>query len=198
MCRGCTWPLYPTIQLDCCGQRICKDCIPYINTEFKCPSCGVSNININPDKGHTREVENLVVNCPECDCTWDGLFRNLKDHLKSHCTLQCKNCNEKFIWTTQLENHQRERCVYRTVPCELAPLGCSKEVPISDIEKHYLDSEHQQYLLAFIKDKILHLYNGIPKLTSQNTPADNGKQNNGHTPTTAKGQGSIKKEYETI
>jgi hypothetical protein len=34
ICRQCHWPLWPPVQLDCCGERLCEDCI-YI-TKYYC------------------------------------------------------------------------------------------------------------------------------------------------------------------
>jgi len=34
ICCLCHWPLYPPIQLDCCGQRICEGCI--LATKYYC------------------------------------------------------------------------------------------------------------------------------------------------------------------
>jgi hypothetical protein len=152
ICCQCYWPLWFPVQLGCCGERLCEDCISITkNPDFKCPHCHTACPNVTQDKGFRREIESLVVICPEY-CDWKGLFKNLREHLKSHRTLGCKNCDQKFVSSDQLEAHQRDRCRVQVAPCPLSSVGCSIEVLRSEIGKHCLEVAHQLCLILAVKE----------------------------------------------
>ncbi|CAF3714282.1 unnamed protein product [Adineta steineri] len=145
------------MQLICCGERVCESCSKSkLKQLSQCPFClEPGTPETRQDKGNKREVDSLKVNCPRCNDQCFGLFMNLPEHLSIHCDLACENCDEKFVFPQQREQHQQETCKNRIVSCPLDFLGCSQKVRFSHLSQHYISNEHQSYLFLFIKNVVL-------------------------------------------
>ncbi|UJR16554.1 hypothetical protein I4U23_003455 [Adineta vaga] len=152
-CALCFFLLFPPMQLTCCGKRVCAGCgSTKLKQYSQCPFCSAPGIpEAKPDKGYERELKKLEVCCPRCNEKCPTYFPDLHKHLENHRDLQCSNCEERFIFPKELENHQRETCKNRVVACPLNFIGCSKSVSFAQLGKHTLSNEHQLSIFAFVK-----------------------------------------------
>ena len=138
ICYLCKGILYDPV-FDKCGHIFCRRClIFYFKTHDVCP---IDKNIINKEFSPMILIKNIINSketyCKnkEKGCNWQGLFKDLPDHLNNICPkeiIQCtfKECKER-IERSQLELHKLT-CEYRLVKCE----DCQNEFPYSVIILH--------------------------------------------------------------
>ena len=70
--------------ISCCGNEFCQLCIERVQRDGKpCPLCNELNFTTFLHKKLVREVNGLVVRCPqkELGCEWEGELGQVEQHL---------------------------------------------------------------------------------------------------------------------
>lgn len=132
------------LQVSCCGQVFCKQCINAAKKSAGniCIKCHKKwGIDI-PDKKRKKDIENIMVRCYVASergggCSWEGTLKELRTH-KSECKwriITCSHCQETVYWK-DAEVHERDSCPSRHYECPHCPYsGTYEQVTIV----HYID-----------------------------------------------------------
>ena len=119
-CSVCLLTLRDPHVISCCGNEFCQACIERVQRDGKpCPLCNEPSFTTFLHKKLVREVNALVVRCPqkELGCDWEGGLGQVKKHL---------NPGEGTS----------EGCGYVQVICSY---GCGVELPRCQLPKHELE-----------------------------------------------------------
>ena len=125
--------------MDECSHIFCEECFEKAFNASKC--CPVTKLELKtkPVKvlvmSDIIDKESLFCGNRGNGCTWQGLAKNLEDHLKNKCPkeyIPCPNqgCNTK-MYREAFEAHEKE-CGYRTVQCEY----CKIKLPFNKLKEH--------------------------------------------------------------
>ncbi|CAB3401376.1 unnamed protein product [Caenorhabditis bovis] len=134
-CPICEQALREPIKLNC-DHHMCKICYESPERSQNCPICQTI---IQPelcqyDKEQHKQIQLLPVVCSfePYGCQWQGMLKDLQEHLGS-CEFKaqkCPNCQRAFS-AQKLPIHM-EKCTDQRTTCSF----CSKIVRISDLERH--------------------------------------------------------------
>ena len=83
-CPVCLLTLREPHMISCCGNEFCQLCIDRVQRDGKpCPLCNEPKFTTMLNKKLVREVNALVVRCPqkELGCDWEGELRKVESHL---------------------------------------------------------------------------------------------------------------------
>ncbi len=143
-CSICLEVLANPYECETCGSLFCEDCInDWIKIKPSCPfKC--SNFKLTKAKVNTRKVLNLLslscvyspycnvvadywnifdhevkcefkqIRCPNLNCSFEGHYRELKNHLINNCEyliIECGFCKSKIrscLFESHLEEHFKE------------------------------------------------------------------------------------------
>ena len=135
-CPVCLLTLRDPHMISCCGNEFCQRCIERIQRDGKpCPLCNDPNFTTLLNKKLVREVNALVVRCPQKEqgCEWEGELGQLQNHLDPgagaspskgcgfvmvECTYQCGAHLQRRL----LREHQMEICPKRPIEMQVASL----------------------------------------------------------------------------
>ena len=115
-CPICLQILRDPHVISCCGNEFCQVCIERVQKDGKpCPLCNEQNFTTMLHKKLVREVNALVVCCPqkEWGCEWEGELGQLQGHLNPDIG--------------------KEGCGYVIVAC---PYKCGLQLQRQEIDEH--------------------------------------------------------------
>ena len=123
-CPVCLLTLRDPHMISCCGNEFCQQCIERVQRDGKpCPLCNYPNFTTFLNKKLVREVNALVVRCPQKEqgCAWEGELGQLQSHLNPgtgvsaskgcgfvmvECSYQCGAHLQRRL----LQEHEMEIC----------------------------------------------------------------------------------------
>ena len=117
-----------------CSTVCCKQCY---DIYCKLPSTSKKKVyNKNSNNILNRLILNYKIHCKNNLCKWEGLLKDLDNHLNTECSKQiinCTNegCNEQFL-RENLESHLKI-CNYVLVEC----IHCHKKFPKIGLNAHF-------------------------------------------------------------
>ncbi|XP_078604269.1 TNF receptor-associated factor 2-like isoform X2 [Branchiostoma floridae x Branchiostoma japonicum] len=128
-----------------CGHRYCRTCLEDLTRtgEGKCTAhkCGetIKPGDVFPDKAIEREIEVIPVVCNNVKdgCEWEGVVKQVKDHLSQcdyerlPCIHEAQGC-QKSIQRKDLATHLQEECAFRTDACQ----WCKSSFPHNRMKEH--------------------------------------------------------------
>ena len=135
-CPVCLLTLRDPHMISCCGNEFCQRCIERVQRDGKpCPLCNDPNFTTLLNKKLVREVNALVVRCPQKEqgCEWEGELGQLQNHLNPgagvsasngcgfvvvECTYQCGAHFQRRL----LQEHEMEICPKRPIEMQVASL----------------------------------------------------------------------------
>ncbi|XP_066294832.1 TNF receptor-associated factor 3-like [Branchiostoma lanceolatum] len=127
LCTSCGLLLREPRQTPC-GHRYCKSCVQELTRSWggRCgaPECGetIQLSEMWPDKAAEREVLGIAIFCNNAEggCKWEGVVRQVMDHLsgcdfeKMNCINAGQGCNAQMC-RKDMGNHLQYVCQYRHV-----------------------------------------------------------------------------------
>lgn len=132
-CPVCLLTLRDPHVISCCGNEFCQPCIQRIQIDGKpCPLCNEINFTTFLHKKLVREVNALVVRCPQkaLGCEWVGELGQLERHLNPpsptggckfvmvECPYQCGAQLQRQM----VQEHEMESCPKRPIEMQVASL----------------------------------------------------------------------------
>ena len=99
-CPVCLLTVREPHVISCCGNQFCRPCIQQIQNDKKpCPLCNQPNFTTFLHKGVMREVNSLMVHCPQkkLGCNWKGELGQLQQHLNPGVKSQYKGCGYVMV-----------------------------------------------------------------------------------------------------
>ena len=110
----------------CCGGHFCKGCVQKVKTQFdECPLCKEKPLNAVIDKYFKRQLDQLMIYCPQKECTWTGELGKVNEHLATdqvagecqYVTVKCPLSCGLEVLRKFLDSHIAEDCPYRSTSC---------------------------------------------------------------------------------
>ena len=141
MCKICLSPCREAQQSECCGHIYCKDDIDQLKAttalqSITCPVCCAEDFVTYPNLEIDREIQQLMVYCPDKEaggCDWVGNLKDVDKHYSygRECETECEKCNT-IVKHKLLRSHLDTEC----------PCYC----PYCDItaEREVISSEHKE------------------------------------------------------
>ena len=151
-CPVCLLTLRDPHVISCCGNEFCQICIECVKRDDKpCPLCNEQNFSTMLHKKLVREVNALVVRCPqkELGCDWEGELGQLLGHLHppeihgvngcGYLIVACSyNCGMQ-LQRQKIREHEVEVCPKRPIEMQVASL--LKKFEAIDAENKLLRQE---------------------------------------------------------
>ena len=143
-CPVCLLTLRDPHVISCCGNEFCQACIERVQWDGKpCPLCNEFNFTTLLHKKLVREVNALVVRCPqkELGCDWEGELGQVKKHLDGgegmsegcgYVLVTCSNGCGVQLLRRQLSNHELKVCPKRPIERQIASLVQKFEAIVAD------------------------------------------------------------------
>ena len=123
-CAICTFVARDPQQVICCSHIYCSSCLLQHKQKsgslFNCPSCRQHlDGRYFPDGRIDREIKDLGVYCPNDECQWKGIIKNIETHITEcpYQSIECSNGCGENIHRIKMETHVSEECPKRTVTC---------------------------------------------------------------------------------
>ena len=141
-CPVCLMTFRDPHVISCCGNEFCQLCIERVQRDGKpCPLCNELNFTTMLHKKLVREVNGLVVRCPqkELGCEWEGELGQVEQHLNPgvglssssgcgyvmvECSFQCG----AHLQRRMVGEHEMESCPKRPIEMQVASLMQKYEV----------------------------------------------------------------------
>ena len=135
-CPVCLMTFRDPHVISCCGNEFCQLCIERVQRDGKpCPLCNELNFTTFLHKKLVREVNGLVVRCPqkELGCGWEGELGQVEQHLNPgaglssssgcgyvmvECSFQCG----AHLQRRMVGEHEMESCPKRPIEMQVASL----------------------------------------------------------------------------
>jgi hypothetical protein len=120
-----------------CGNTVCQKCFASILE--KKPSCPFCRVSLKMEHGVVNRDLNECMMSSKCICPRGCekcfLLKDAETHLRVECrnalvVCSYKSCGFK-LKRADLENHEKNECIYRPVPC-----NCGMTIPLVEIESH--------------------------------------------------------------
>ncbi|CAB4001608.1 TNF receptor-associated factor 4-like [Paramuricea clavata] len=95
-CAICLEVLKDPVQVRDCGHQFCALCIDDIlKTDPRCPTCRIeiSDVMIFEDHAARRLIKQLVVNCCNAGCSWQGCLGSLLQSHQNNCNFSIHRGN---------------------------------------------------------------------------------------------------------
>ena len=145
MCKICHLPCREAQQSKCCGSVYCKCDIDRLeatsSVQPTCPFCRSEEFVTYPNLSIDREIQQLMVYCPDKDstgCNWTGKLNDVDKHYSEgkECETECDKC-KATVKHKLLNSHITSKC----------PCYC----PYCDItaEREVISSEHKEKCCKF-------------------------------------------------
>ena len=146
ICPVCLLTLRDPHMISCCCHEFCERCIARVQRDGKpCPLCNEPNFTTMLNKKLVREVNALVIRCPqkELGCDWEGELGQLKRHLNPgagvvsskgcdfvmvECVYQCGTQLQRRL----IQEHEMEICPKRPIEMQVATLMKKFEAVITE------------------------------------------------------------------
>ena len=125
-CPVCLLVLQDPFLTTCCGGHFCEGCVQKVKTQFdECPLCKEKPLNAVIDKYFKRQLDQLMIYCPQKECKWTGELGKVNEHLAiDRIAGECQYVNVKCplscgleILRKLLDSHVAEDCPYRSTSC---------------------------------------------------------------------------------
>ena len=141
-CPVCLMTFRDPHVISCCGNEFCQLCIERVQRDGKpCPLCNELNFTTFLHKKLVREVNGLVVRCPqkELGCEWEGELGQVEQHLNPGVGLSsssgcgyvivtcCFQCGA-HLQRRMVGEHEMESCPKRPIEMQVASLMRKFEV----------------------------------------------------------------------
>ena len=141
-CPVCLMTFCDPHVISCCGNEFCQLCIERVQRDGKpCPLCNEPNFTTMLHKKLVREVNGLVVRCPqkELGCEWEGELGQVEKHLNpgaglsssSGCGYVMVKCSFQcgaHLQRRMVGEHEMESCLKRPIEMQVASLMRKFEV----------------------------------------------------------------------
>ena len=156
-CPVCLLTLRDPHVISCCGNEFCQVCIQRVQEDGKpCPLCNEPSFTTMLHKKLTREVNTLVIHCPqkEVGCGWEGELGQLQLHLNPEagpssitkgCDYMIVACSYQcgvHLQRQKIQEHEMEICPRRPVEMQVASL--MRKVEAITVENQLLRQELNQ------------------------------------------------------
>ena len=150
-CSICLLTLRDPHVISCCGNEFCQVCIECVKRDGKpCPLCNEQNFTTMLHKKLVREVNALVVHCPqkELGCDWEGELGKVHGHLYpehggvngcGYVIIVCSYDCGMQVQRQKLREHEMEICPKRPIEMQVASLV--KKFEAIDTENKVLRQE---------------------------------------------------------
>ena len=150
-CSICLLTLRDPHVISCCGNEFCQVCIECVKRDNKpCPLCNEQNFTTLLHKKLVREVNALVIYCPqkELGCDWKGELGKVYGHLYpehdgingcGYVIISCSYDCGMQLQRQKLREHKMEICPKRPVEMQVASL--LKKFEAMDAENKLLQQE---------------------------------------------------------
>lgn len=144
-CSICLLTLKEPHVISCCGNHYCKACIGRVQRDKKpCPLCNDPEYSIMLHKGVMREVNSLVVYCPQKKdgCPWSGEMGQLKCHENlgsrdsgcGYVKLDCRHgCDGGRFLRKDIARHENEVCLNLPVEKQFGRLALQMRLAIDEL-----------------------------------------------------------------
>ena len=143
-CPVCLSVLQEPFLTTCCGGHFCDGCVQKVKKHLdECPLCKERPLNAVIDKYFKRQLDQLMVYCPQKECKWTGELGKVNEHLAvDQIAGDCQYVNIKCPLSCGLEaqrklldSHVTNDCPYRSVSC----LYCDFKGPHVEVTTHHRD-----------------------------------------------------------
>ena len=135
-CPVCLMTFRDPHVISCCGNEFCQVCIERVHRDGKpCPLCNEPNFTTMLHKKLVREVNALVVRCPqkELGCDWEGELGQVERHLNpgagpssasgcSYVMVECRFQCGAHLQRRMVGEHEMESCPNRPIEMQVASL----------------------------------------------------------------------------
>ena len=162
-CPVCLLTLRDPHVISCCGNEFCQLCIQRVQRDGKpCPLCNEPNFTTLLHKKLVREVNALVVRCPqkELGCDWEGVLGQLEQHLNpglsssSGCGYVMVECSYQcgaHLQRQMVREHEMEVCPKRPIEMQVASMmrkfeAICNENQLLQQELNQVKEAHQQQM----------------------------------------------------
>lgn len=125
-CPVCLSILREPFLTTCCGGHFCEGCVQKVKTQFdECPLCKEKPLNAVIDKYFKRQLDQLMIYCPQKECTWTGELGKVNEHLATdqvagecqYVTVKCPLSCGLEVLRKLLDSHVAKDCPYRSTQC---------------------------------------------------------------------------------
>ena len=125
-CPVCLSILQEPFLTICCGGHFCKACIQTVKRQHnECPMCKKSPLLSVIDKYFKRQLERLMVYCPQEGCQWTGEYGEVNKHLAigqlagdcRYVHVKCPLSCGQEISRKSLDSHTEDHCPCRSASC---------------------------------------------------------------------------------
>ena len=141
-CPVCLMTFRDPHVISCCGNEFCQLCIERVQRDGKpCPLCNEPNFTTLLHKKLVREVNGLVVRCPqeELGCEWEGELGQVEQHLNpgdglssssgcGYVMVECRFQCGAHLHRRMVGEHEMESCPKRPIEMQVASLMRKFEV----------------------------------------------------------------------
>ena len=119
-CPVCLSVLQEPFLSTCCGGHFCEKCVQKVKEHLdECPLCKERPLNAVIDKYFKRQLDQLMVYCPQKDCKWTGELGKVNEHLAvDRIAGECQYVNVKCplscgfeVQRKLLDSHVTEDCL---------------------------------------------------------------------------------------
>ena len=179
-CSVCLLTLRDPHVISCCGNEFCQACIERVQRDGKpCPLCNEPSFTTFLHKKLVREVNALVVRCPqkELGCDWEGELGQVKKHLNpgegtsegcGYVQVTCSYGCGVELTRRQLPKHELEICPKRPVERQIASLVQKFEAVTSELDKvKQIHRDELPSVQKMCKDEVDGMKKAMQKLTKQ-------------------------------
>ena len=184
-CLVCLLTLREPHVISCCGNQFCRPCIQQIQNDSKpCPLCNEPKFTTFLHKGVMREVNSLMVRCPqkELGCDWEGELGQLQQH--QHPAVESRGkgcgfvlidcvykCGEQFP-RREIHQHELEECLRRPIEVQISSLA--RKLESTRAENQFLKKDLSEKLNAVTaENKVIKAENQAIKAETQAMKAEN-------------------------
>ena len=183
-CPVCLLTLREPHVISCCGNQFCRPCIQRIQNDSKpCPLCNEPNFTTFLHKGVMREVNSLMVRCPqkELGCDWEGELGQLQQHLNPAMESRGKGCGFVLIDCVykcgeqfprrEIHQHELEECLRRPIEVQISSLA--RKLESTRAENQFLKKDLSEKLNAvMVENKVIKAENQAIKAETQAIKAE--------------------------
>ena len=168
LCKICHLPCREAQQSKCCGSVYCKCDIDQLEANSSvqpmCPLCRSEEFVTYPNLSIDREIQQLMVYCPDKDstgCNWTGKLKDVDKHYSEgkECETECDKC-KATVKHKLLHSHITTECPCYCPYCDITaerevisnehkdkcckfPITCPNNCGLDDIPRGDMD-EHKK------------------------------------------------------
>ena len=176
VCKICHLPCCETQQSECCGSIYCKCDIDRLKAtttlQLACPICRDGDFVTYPNMATDREIQQLMVYCPDKEasgCDWIGKLKDVEEHYSygRECETECENC-KTTVKHKLLHSHLDTECPCYCPYCDITadrevissehkekcykfPLTCPNNCGLDNIPRDDMDEHQKKCPLEVIK-----------------------------------------------